>query len=371
MRPEAKDYLVALSKELSRLYAFARQMNELDFAVSLCGEFRGMQDAGWSTTITASQVFDEIQVYLVRTEPPSLPELRVALMLYCQLSEAGGFYESLKNIMGVITIKPYNLWPFQELVRVRQADSRIIAPNANATFRDLATTASQIGMTKLSTLLATAFNDLIRNGIYHADYIIWKDGLRLRNRNGGNAKRMSFDEVGAAITTGVGFFEILRSHNHAAIATFNPAREIIGKFSVNSPMRHTVFANPEHGTLSISTSSVGYDTTPEYLRQVEITTRLGGKVLAVFPRLNDPADETAIEQIEGAGYEPHIVPLDEAAREVLLQEIDAEGMLDHRGRLTDGLLLASPFGFRCVADLNEFDSVFPPPPFELTFADQV
>ena len=40
-------------------------------------------------------------------------------MLYCQLAEAGGFYEFVKNVLGAITLKPYLLWPFKDLVRVR------------------------------------------------------------------------------------------------------------------------------------------------------------------------------------------------------------------------------------------------------------
>ena len=40
--------------------------------------------------------------------------------LYAQLAEAGGVYESLLNTMQVAQLKAYNLWPFQDLVRVRQ-----------------------------------------------------------------------------------------------------------------------------------------------------------------------------------------------------------------------------------------------------------
>ncbi len=49
------NYLIELNAQLSHLYSFARQTNELDFAASLGGEFRGLQDAGWATTITANE----------------------------------------------------------------------------------------------------------------------------------------------------------------------------------------------------------------------------------------------------------------------------------------------------------------------------
>jgi hypothetical protein len=49
---EDTEYLKQINVQLSYLYGFARQMNELDFAVSLSGEFRGSQDPGWATMIS-------------------------------------------------------------------------------------------------------------------------------------------------------------------------------------------------------------------------------------------------------------------------------------------------------------------------------
>ena len=123
-------------------------------------------------------------------------------MLYCQLAEAGGAYEALKNIMGVFALKPYLLWPFKDLVRVKKSPDRVIGPNANATFRDLANTAREIGFVRLSELLELAFRDDVRNGVSHADYVIWNDGLRLPMRNGGYGARLSFRELDEAITNG-------------------------------------------------------------------------------------------------------------------------------------------------------------------------
>ena len=102
-----KRFIIELATEISRLYGFARQMNEMDFAASLGGEFRGMQSAGWSTTTTASEVRQEINAYLQQANPLTVPEYRVLLLLYSQLSEAGGVYESIKNIMGITSEHVY------------------------------------------------------------------------------------------------------------------------------------------------------------------------------------------------------------------------------------------------------------------------
>jgi hypothetical protein len=113
----AAEYLVELNTQLSYLYVVARQINELDFAASRSGEFRGLQDAGWATTITAHQVFEEFEALSRNKQPVSGMRLRHIMMLYCQLAEAGGCYETLKNLMGVVTLKPYLLWPFKDLVK--------------------------------------------------------------------------------------------------------------------------------------------------------------------------------------------------------------------------------------------------------------
>lgn len=342
-------------------------MNELDFAASLGGEFRGMQDAGWSTKITAADVREELNAYLARDSQLTTAEYRIVLLLYCQLAEAGGVYESIKNVMGIITAVPYNLWPFRNLVRVRKQPKAIIGPNANKTFRDLADTAKAIGMPHLATLLAESFRDDIRNGIAHADYVIWSDGLRLRRRNGGSVYAIPHEDVVAAVVRGIAFFDILQDHNSAAMNSYNPPKEIVGKFSGNFPMPWTVHADPLEGTFSISGSSPGPVTTPAYLRQVEINARLGGKVLAVFPRQGNIEDEFKIRAIEATGYEPHVVPLDTAEYADLMRQVERHDMQDVRGTKENGLLIASPSGFTQLTNLSDFDHLLPPSITEVMF----
>jgi hypothetical protein len=203
---DAKHYLIELNQHLSHLYAFARRMNELDFAISVAGEFRGAQDPGWATTITAHEVFQELTEHF-KKPTKSKADVRIALFLYCQLAEAGGVYESVKNVLGVISLNSYLLWPFKDLVRVKPQTRRVIGPNANATFRDLAANAKAVGLSRLSELFEEAFRDDLRNGVSHADYVIWDDGIRLSNRNGGHAAKLSFNELNDALMRGVASFK--------------------------------------------------------------------------------------------------------------------------------------------------------------------
>ena len=355
------------ARQIGLLFKFVRRMSELDFAGSLSGEFRGAQDAGWSTTITAEQVFEELSERLATGRVESLAEIRIILLLYSQLSEAGGVYETLKNMMGIVESAPYNLWPFQDLVRIKKNPNRIIGPNANAMFRDLAVHADKIGMTGLSIAFENAFRDDVRNGVCHADYILWNDGLRLRRRNGGCATRLDYDEVSNFVGIGVAFFQTLQELRRSAIQSYHPPREIIGRFSANPPMPTTVGYDPDTGAFGISCSSPGPVTSPEYLAQEAINKYLGGRVLAIFPE--NGAGVPFNIRFADHGFDPAKVDLSEDRFAELIKDIEVRHLWDMREQdaKTDGLLTLSPWGFRYLQSTDDFVSLIGEPEFQLTF----
>lgn len=355
------------ARQMGLLFKFARQMSELDFAGSLSGEFRGAQDAGWSTTITANQVYEELSERLAAGPVDSFADMRIILLLYSQLSEAGGVYESLKNMMGIVESAPYNLWPFRDLVRVKQNPKRVIGPNANATFRDLATHARKIGMVGLSSAFENAFSDDVRNGMYHSDYILWNDGLRLRRRNGGPVTRIKYTEVFDLVGIGVAFFQTLQALRESAVQSFDPPQGIIGRFSSNPPMPYTVGYDPETGSFSISCSSPGPITSPEYLVQEAVNKYLGSRVMSVF-RMSEGAATPNIDFFEH-GFEPSEIDLSQDQYADLLEDIVARGLWDEREAeiTSEGLLTLSPWGFRYLSDSSDLENLVGKPEFDMNF----
>lgn len=355
------------ARQIGLLFKFTRQMSELDFAGSLSGEFRGMQDAGWSTTITAEQVYEELNERLATGPVESIADMRIILLLYSQLSEAGGVYESLKNMMGIVENAPYNLWPFKELVRVKKNPSRVIGPNANVTFRDLATHARKIGMSGLASTFENVFRDDVRNGMYHSDYILWNDGLRLRRRNGGHVKRLEYAEVFDLVGIGLAFFQALQELRKSAVHSFDPPRDIIGRFSANPPMPWTVGYNKETGAFSISGSSPGAVTSREYLVQEAINEYLGGHVMAVFR----PEGSKGLPNIDFPehGFEPSEIDLPQDRFTELLNDVEARCLWDQREANTknEGLLTLSPWGFRYIDDVADLLKLIGDPEFVITF----
>jgi hypothetical protein len=321
---KAAEYIAELNSQLSYLFGFGRAINELDFAAALFNEFRGMQDGGWSTTITAHQVFSELQALGTHDSGLPLPEYRQVLCLYAQLSEAGGVYEGLLNLFGVVQLKPWNLWPFQDMVRVRSEPRRVIGPNANAMFRRLAETAATIGMRKLAELLASTFNDDVRNGMFHADYIIGNDGLRLRRRNGGQPYVISHAEMGELLTIGVAFFDLFTQMQRKAVESFRPGKRIIGRLSANPPMAWTV-EYAEDGSFGISGNSPGAETDAAYERQQKINSYLGGRVVAAYSDSDAALDDLG-SGLAHLGFDPLSAVVDANSFQELEQEVEKQDL---------------------------------------------
>jgi hypothetical protein len=175
----------------------------------------------------------------------------------------------------------------------------------------------------LSSLLESAFRDDIRNGISHADYVIWSDGLRLRKRNGGNPDLVSFDHVYEALERGAGFFQILREYNAASVRSFNPPKTIVGRLSANFPMPWTVSFDPKLGSLGISGSSPGPVSSPEYERQSRINGLLGGRVMATYTTESTAETESVYAYLDD-------VRLDEKGWVALIDDIGKLNLWDVR-----------------------------------------
>lgn len=359
---ESQAYLRALNTQLTYLFTYVRKINEIDTAAGLFGEFRGMQDAGWNTTATAHEVFHELKVLGSKGEPLTRAELRQVLCLYAHLAEAGGVYEGLLNTMRIAQLKPYNLWPFQDLVRVRKQPRAVIGPNANKMFRRLAEVATEIGMTGLARLLEITFRDDIRNAMAHADYILAQEGLRVRRRNGGNPILVSNSEVEVAFQIAMFFFELLQAFQQKTAESFRPARTIIGRFSNNPPMPWKIELTDD-GRFSISSDAPGPQVDAAYERQKRINDHLGGRMVTAYIAPGIDAPPALLSEVAQTGFEILIVGFESSDRfAALVAEVDEQRLWDPvpaPGNINNALLMATPFGFRRIASGAEFRAWLP------------
>jgi len=236
---------------LRELFDAAREKHELHFAMALMPEMRGMQDAGWNTAHETQHAFHEYLEFLEKLEPSRMKS-RIALGFYCHLAEASGFYEVPKNMLRISEGQSHVLWPFMDLVQEHRQTGNRIAPNANKVLRDLAGHSKTLGFDSLAEVFRDAFDSDIRNAYSHADYVVWNDGLRLPMRNGGYAKRISWDDFTLLFERGVNFFNILQELISEYIRSYNPPKTINTSLQDEPPIDWTIYCDPESGAFGIT-----------------------------------------------------------------------------------------------------------------------
>lgn len=248
---ENEEYYILLETAIRELFDMAKEKNELHFALALNPEFRGTQSEGWNTALEAIKAFDEYIDFLNDGDMTSV-KARVALGFYTHMAEASGLYEVPKNMLLIADEEPYSLWPFQTLVDRHRITGNLISPNANKILKDLAGHAKNLELNDLALCFRDSFNSDLRNGYAHADYIIWDDGIRLRNRNGGNPKIVNWSDFQYYLARGIDFFTTIRAISLEYKKIYEPEKKIMGSLGGEPISEWTIGFNSTIGALSVS-----------------------------------------------------------------------------------------------------------------------
>jgi hypothetical protein len=241
-------------RSLRDLFDRARAAQELHFAMAMMPEFRGAQDAGWSTADEAVRAYDEFSVFLKSVDKQSPVYVRVMLAFYAHVAEGSGFYEIPKKLLLTVEGRGNNIMPFQDLAERHRKTGEVIAPNANRIMKDLIGHASELGLSELAEVFNEAFDPDVRNAIAHADYILWSDGLRLSRRNGGWPRVISWEEFGPLVARGLNLFGFIRQLTDEYIRRYDPPKTIRSRLTKPEPeVEYTIYFNPETGAFGFTT----------------------------------------------------------------------------------------------------------------------
>jgi hypothetical protein len=239
---------------LRDLFARAQAAHELHFVMGLMPEFRGMQDAGWNTAQEAVRAYDEFFDLIQSLDRENFVRARVILSLYLQISEGSGFWEVPKKMLLTIEGKGNNMWPFQDLVERHRVTGEVMAPNANRIMKDMIGHAADLGLKELAEVLRDAFDPGIRNAVAHADYILWRDGMRLPHRNGGPSRIIPWNEFDTIVTRGLNIFSLVRGIASEFVQGYHPPKVIRARLNEHEPeSEYTLFFDPEKGTFGMTT----------------------------------------------------------------------------------------------------------------------
>jgi hypothetical protein len=229
---------------LTALFNRAKQRDEFEYASSLL-RVRGVESAGWDPLRETGVLASDL---LGLSQAPVHPHTRVrlALLLYCHLTEVDAIYEILENMLRTIDGDRYSAWPFRDL---RRGSS---PPSATRVVSALVEHAKGSGRRKLAEILEWEFNADVRNAFFHSDYILYQDEFRSREAtfqqpNGTLSPSMKLDQLQDLFNRALLFYQVFMETFEQHILSYPADRQIEGRFGPNEEMTPITLLADERG----------------------------------------------------------------------------------------------------------------------------
>jgi hypothetical protein len=155
-----------------------------------------------------------------RFPDPTKTQIRLALLSYCTLTEMDLPYMLLANLLRIRTGDKYHVDPFYDLAQRRSAKKgrpfgSVIPPTTSQKLKRIAELATRANMAGVSEALNETHDAVIRNAVYHSDFVILDDSFlirkasRLSKKEGGYTPRVALEELDELIANAFAFFAAL------------------------------------------------------------------------------------------------------------------------------------------------------------------
>lgn len=251
---------------LDHLFELTRAKDELNFALSLSGEFKPYTYTSAMESQDAFRDFDEFMA-LDQFRGRSI-RLRVAFSYYLYTAESAGLWCIPMAVIGVLAGGHYNIEPFNRWVRKDRSTGQNVGPNANKVMSALEDAAANLGLTDLAEAFRDAFDNDLRNGIAHSDYVISpSEGVYVRGRHD-CSRLIRFPELESIVQRGIGLLYELRSAVRDAQRTYETPKAVFGTTNDHDPpCWYALYSDPVAHTFSVIG---GYGLTEESVLQLAL-----------------------------------------------------------------------------------------------------
>ena len=235
---------------LDNLFERTRAKDELNFALSLPGEFKAYTNTSAMESEHAFRDFDEFMALNQFRGRPI--RLRVAFSYYLYTAESAGLWCIPMAVMGVLAGGYYNIEPFNRWVRKDKITGQSVGPNANKVMSALEGAATDLGLTELAEVFHDAFDNDLRNGIAHSDYVVSpSEGVYVRGRHD-RSRLIRFSELESIVQRGIGFLYELRNAVKDTQRTYQTPKAVFGTMNDSDPpCWHALYSNPVEHTFCV------------------------------------------------------------------------------------------------------------------------
>ena len=235
---------------LDNLFERARTMDELNFALSLSGEFKAYT---YTSAMESQHAFRDFDEFMALDQFRGRPiRLRVAFSYYLYTAESAGLWCIPMAVMGVLAGGHYNIEPFNRWVRKDKATGQNVGPNANKVMSALEGAATDLGLTDLAEVFRDAFDNDLRNGIAHSDYVVSpSEGVYVRGRHD-RSRLIRFPELESIVQRGIGLLYELRNAVKDTQRIYETPKAVFGTMNDRDPpCWHALYSDPVVHTFSV------------------------------------------------------------------------------------------------------------------------
>jgi hypothetical protein len=187
----------------------------------------GMKDAGWDSYIESQELLQDIsnlmaiQLPAEKFSSPSNTHARLALIAYSHMIEMNAPYEFLANALRIRMGMKYSVEPLAHLNKLRDTRvdgvkaKRLVRASPIAKINEIDAMAKRVGLPEVGVALKGIYNSTIRNAVYHSDYAVHNESMRLLSgshyskKEGVNTPLISFDELGEVTSKAFAFHSAL------------------------------------------------------------------------------------------------------------------------------------------------------------------
>jgi hypothetical protein len=188
---------------------------------------RGYKDTGWDSYTESIALLEDFTQLMKLELPedrfpnPSSTQARLALMAYSHMIEMSFPYELLANLLRLRLGLKYSIRPLAHLNKVREVKisgvktQKVMKASPIAKINEIDELSKRAGVPEVGEALRGIYNSTIRNAVYHSDYAIHDDSLRLLSdhlyskKEGAFTALITFEELGEITSEAFAFHSAL------------------------------------------------------------------------------------------------------------------------------------------------------------------
>jgi hypothetical protein len=170
---------VKVTECLNGLWQEAFKKNSIDALFALL-RVTGMQSSGWDSSIETEEAFEDYNWHL-KARSKKLSDKsgwRIGLLMYCHACEMSSVHSTLKNLLNISLLKPFQTHPFIGSVKKKKGLFNGTPPSAKTKWNEIIKLAKESNNLKLIEHIENVYNDAVRNAFSHSDYIISDNEFR-------------------------------------------------------------------------------------------------------------------------------------------------------------------------------------------------